>query len=210
MQELLMSGRVPRLLGSITMALALSVALGVAPVGAANPPSGERIHGQSSVEPVYNDMTGAVAFVATPINAPNPVHANPRAWAPIYLPVYPTGSTVGILNCMGAPGNCPDHAGIIAKLAAQIDSGVYGDGVIGHDHLLAPPASGGDFNIAWEPVLVLFTSKDAANEHITTLAQINDAVTNHRAFEVPLPPATFLCAVVPAVVYWNGTPVPVS
>lgn len=201
-----MSGRVPRLLGSITMALALSVALGVAPVGAANPPSGERIHGQSSVEPVYNDMTGAVAFVATPINAPNPVHANPRAWAPIYLPVYPTGSTVGILNCMGAPGNCPDHAGIIAKLAAQIDSGVYGDGVIGHDHLLAPPASGGDFNIAWEPIPVLFTSTGAADAHLINKAQVDAAVASGDAYEAPLPQLTFNCSVVNQAVYALGTP----
>jgi hypothetical protein len=44
-------------------------------------------------------------------------------------------------------------------------------------------------------------------EHITTLKQINDAVIAHLAFEVPLPPATFLCAVMPAITYWNGTPV---
>jgi hypothetical protein len=55
-----MSGRL-KLPGSMFLALALSVGLGVAPVGATTPPSGERIHGQVSVEPVYNDMTrGAV------------------------------------------------------------------------------------------------------------------------------------------------------
>jgi hypothetical protein len=85
---------------------------------------------------------------------------------------------------------------------------VYGGGVIGHDHLMAGPASGGDFNIAWEPVLVLFTSTAAANEHITTLAQITAALARHDVIEVPIPQATFHCSVVPAVVYWNGTPVP--
>lgn len=202
-----MSGRVLKLLGSISMALALSVALGVAPVGAVSVPSGERMVGQSSVEPVYDDMTGAVAFVSTPINAPNPANANPVAWAPIYLPVYPTGSTVGILDCMGAPGNCPDHAGLVAGAAMAIDPSVYSGGVIGHDHLMAGPRSGGDFNIAWEPVLVLFTSKAAANEHITTLVQLNAAVAQGDAFEVWAPALTFLCTVVPAAVYWDGTPV---
>jgi hypothetical protein len=153
-----MSGRIPRILITLTMTLALSVAFGVSSAAAGGLPSGERINGQSSVEPVYNDATGTIAYVATPIHAPNPVHTNPRAWAPIYLPVYPVGSTEGAtLNCMGVL-NCPDHAGLVAGAAAQIMPSVYGGGVIGHDHLLAVPGSGGDFNIAWQPVLVLFTS----------------------------------------------------
>lgn len=168
--------------------------------------------GQVSIEPVYNDMTGAPAYVATPVNSPNPTPTNPVAWAPIYLPVYPTGSTVGTLNCMGVPGNCPDHDGAVAGVAMGAMPSVYGDGVIGHDHLLAVPGSGGDFNIAWEPVLVLFTNKAAANEHITTLAQINAAVARHDAIEIwtgmnGAPDLTFICAVVPATTYWRGTPV---
>jgi hypothetical protein len=202
-----MSGRIPRILITLTMTLALSVAFGVSSAAAGGLPSGERINGQSSVEPVYNDATGTIAYVATPIHAPNPVHTNPRAWAPIYLPVYPVGSTEGAtLNCMGVL-NCPDHAGLVAGAAAQIMPSVYGGGVIGHDHLLAVPGSGGDFNIAWQPVLVLFTSKAAANEHITTLAQINAAVGRGDAIEIWTTTLTFDCAVVPAVVYWNGTPV---
>jgi hypothetical protein len=182
-----------------------------APVSAATP-SGERAHGQSTIEPVYDDMTGAVAYLATPNHVANPVHTNPRAWAPIYLTVYPTGSTVGTLDCMGVPGNCPDHDGLVAGVAMSAMPSVYGDGVIGHDHLVAVPGSGGDFNIAWQPVLVLFTSKAAANEHITTLAQINAAVGRGDAFEIwtgvnGAPDLTFHCSVVPAVVYWNGTPV---
>lgn len=201
-----MSRRVPRVLATMAVAIACSGAFGASAAAAGSLPSGERMIGQASVEPVYNDMTGRIAFVSTPVKAPNPVPANPVSWAPIYLPVYPTGSTVGTLNCMGVPGNCPDHDGIIAGAAMGIVPSVYGAGVIGHDHLLAPPASGGDFNIAWEPVLVLFTSSEAANEHVTTLAQINALVASGQAIEISIPPATFLCAVVPAVVYWNGTP----
>ena len=83
---------------------------------------------------------------------------------------------------------------------------VYPGAVIGHDHLMAGPGSGGDFNIAWEPVLVLFTSTAAANEHITTLTQLNAALGRGDVIEVPLPPATFHCSVVSAAVYAQGTP----
>ncbi|HEY4752992.1 MAG TPA: hypothetical protein VIH37_06875 [Candidatus Limnocylindrales bacterium] len=202
--------KVPRRLAAGLLAAGLLL-VASAPASAATP-SGERMHGQSSIEPVYDDMTGAVAYVATPIHVANPVHTNPRAWAPFYLPVYPTGSTVGTLDCMGVPGNCPDHDGLVAGVAMSAVPSVYGGGVIGHDHLMAGPGSGGDFNIAWQPVLVLFTSKAAANEHITTLAQIDAAVARHDAIEIwtgvnGVPDLTFHCQVVPAVVYWNGTPV---
>jgi hypothetical protein len=189
-------------------ALALSIVV-VAPVGAASLPSGERILGNLVLEPVYDDMTGAVAYVATPAKAPNfPGKANPHAWAPFYLVVYPTGSTAGsTLDCMGVPGNCPDHDGLVAGAAGAIVPTVYGNGVIGHDHLMAGPGSGGDFNVTWEPVLVLFNSAHAANEHITTLAQITAALDLGDVRLVPVPSLTFLCAVVPAVVYGRATPV---
>ncbi len=206
-----MYGIVPRRLATWLLAAGFVLAMGAAPASAATP-SGERMHGQSSIEPVYDDMTGAVAFVSTPIHVTDPVHTNPHAWAPFYLPVYPTGSTVGTLDCMGIPGNCPDHDGFVAGVAVLAMPSVYGDGVIGHDHLMASPGSGGDFNIAWQPVLVLFTSKAAANEHITTLAQLNAAVGRGAAIEVwtgvnGAPNLTFHCSVVPAVAYWNGAPV---
>ena len=72
---------------------------------------------------------------------------------------------------------------------------------------MATPGSGGDFNIAWEPILVLFTSSAAANTHLTTLAQIKAAESSGLAFEVPLPQLTFHCEVVPANLYANSTPV---
>ncbi len=42
--------------------------------------------------------------------------------------------------------------------------------ILGHDHLMTVPGSGGDFNIAWEPILVLFTTTTATNTRLTTLA----------------------------------------
>jgi hypothetical protein len=179
---------------------------------AAGVPSGERIHGQSTLEPVYDDTTGNTTFIKTPNNAP--LNANPRAWAPFYVVVYPTSAaaSVGTLQCAHVPAdNCPDHGPPIALGAAAANPTVYGppdgSGVLGHDHLLAPPGSGGDFNIAWEPVLVLFITSDAAKTHLTTLAQIDFAVSHGQAFEVKLPQLTFHCEVVPAIVYANSTPV---
>ncbi len=85
---------------------------------------------------------------------------------------------------------------------------VYGDGVAGHDHLAGVAKSGGDFNVIWEPTLVLFTSKDAAMQHLTTDAEIDTAVDSGAAIEVPLPQLDFNCAIVGAAVYNHATPAP--
>ena len=195
------------------MTAAASVVLAVVvviPAAASSIPSGERVLGQSVLEPVYNDeQSGTIGYVMTPMKAPDPVKSNPRSWSPFYLPVYPVGSTVGPLVCEHKPDNCPTHGNIIAGAAAAIMPGVYGpadgSGVLGHDHLMDFPG-GADFNVAWEPVLVLFTSKAAANEHIVTDAAIDAAVERGDAIEVPLPQATFHCQAVPARVYNMAKP----
>ena len=170
-------------------------------------PSGEVVVGRTVVEPVYDDMTGAIRYVSTPMGVSNPVKSNPIAAAPFYLPVYPVGSTVGTTVCEDIPvENCPDHGSGIAAAARAIMPGVYGDGVMGHDHLMSGPGSGGDFNVAWVPTLVLFTSKAAANQHLITDAQVEAAVRSGQAIEIPLPQLTFHCAVVSRAVYARGTP----
>ena len=173
--------------------------------GAASIPSGERQVGQSVLEPVYNaEQAGTIGFVSTPLHAP--MHANPKAWSPFFVPVYPAGSTVGPLLCEHVPAdNCPDHGPGIADAAAAIVPSVYGSGVIGHDHVMDFPG-GADFNVAWEPILVLFTSKAAANEHLLTDSQIAAAVAHGDAIEVPVPALTFHCAAVSAAVYALGKP----
>ncbi len=208
---------------SRSLVVLIAVALfALAAVGSASAdpiPSGERIvggngvNGGTVVEPVYDDITGAIRYVSTPTGAPDPVKSNPIASAPFYLPVYPTGSNVGTLLCQHVPvENCPDHGPGVAGLAALFEPSVYGGGVIGHDHLMAGPASHGDFNVAWVPTLVLFTSKAAANQHLITEAQVDAAVDSGQAIEVPLdgtngtPNLTFLCAVVSGTVYAHGTP----
>lgn len=197
-------------IGLLALALALMLAL-IAPssgAAASGLPSGERVNGQSTLEPVYDDMTGQIRYVNTPAGAL--VHANPRAWAPFYLPVYPmsAANAIGVVNCAHSPAdNCPDHGPELAAAAMQIMPGVYGAGVWGHDHLMSGPSSGGDFNIAWEPILVLFTSPTAANTHITTLAQLNAARSSGAVILIPLPALTFHCSVVSAAVYNHATPV---
>ncbi len=193
------------------------LAIAIVPVVLASPmaraggslPTGETLVGQSSIEPAYNDVNGNIVYLLTPINAPFPVVSNATASAPLYIVVYPGGSGVGTLNCMALPGNCPDHDGEIAGAATQIMPSVYGhdpSAVIGHDHLLAPPASGGDFNIAWHVWLILFTNAPAATHHITTLDGVTAVLTSGDAIKIDAGFA-FMCAVVPAAVYNHGTPV---
>jgi hypothetical protein len=218
------------------MVLAVSV-IGLAGVAVADnsSPSGERINGGNGpnggtvVEPVIDDMTQAIRYVSTPRGVPtNPVHTNPRATAPFYLPVYPTSSTVlssSTLNCEDTTAttteNCPDHGPAVAGLAQLFEPGVYGTpgtpGVVaGHDHLMSGPGSGGDFNVAWVPTLLLFTSPAAANEHILSLDQIKADIASGAVIKVPLdgtpfegvqlPNLTFHCSVVSAAVYAHSAP----
>ncbi len=183
----------------------------LAPMASANGglPSGEHILGEAAVEPAYDDQNGHLIYLLTPMHAPLPVKAAPASWGPLYLIVYPAGSTVGTLNCMGVPGNCPDHDGLVAYFATLIMPTVYGTNpgaVLGHDHLVAPPASGGDFNIAWNVSLVLFTNTSFVNDHITTEAELDAALTNKEVVQVPTP-IVFDCAVVSQATYDQGTPV---
>ena len=225
-----------RLLFIVVVAVCVT---GLSGLAAASPPpvsspSGERLIGGQNgtggtvVEPAYDDQTGEIRYLSTPTGTDHPVPTNPRATAPLYLPVYPVGSlpTTGpnpvTLNCQHLPENCPDHGPAVAHLAQVFEPGVYGKpntgatGVIGHDHLMAGPGSGGDFNVAWVPILVLFTNSAAANTHITTLTQLNAMFANGDVIEVPLdgtpfggvplPNRTFHCSVVSAAVYAQGVP----
>jgi hypothetical protein len=196
----------------LAAAAAVLAVIAIPPVSASSIPSGEVVVGKTVVEPVYDDMTGAIRYVSTPMGVPDPVKSNPIASAPFYLPVYPAGSTVGTTVCEDVPvENCPDHGPIVAGAAQAISAAngfgsVYAGGVIGHDHLMSGPGSHGDFNTAWVPTLVLFKSAAAANQHLITDAQVDAAVASGQAMLVPLPQLTFLCAVVPGAVYSRGTP----
>lgn len=172
-------------------------------------PTGEHVFGQIAIEPAYDADTGDLMYLLTPIKAPLPSKANSHAISPLYIVEYPGDSQVETpLNCMGVPGNCPDHDENMAEFATSHMPDVYGDdpyAVLGHDHVADGPGAP-DFNVAWEVVEVLFTNRDAANTHLTTDQQIEDAVAAGDAVEYDRGFA-FNCSVVSPVLYWKGTPV---
>ena len=186
---------------------------------AGSPPSGERTLGQVSIEPAYDDSTGNVVYLATPnrlapLNPTNPINGvDPHAAAPLYLVVYPPG-TSGTFDCMGVPGNCPDHDGVIANVATSVEAPVYGgdpSAVPGHDHLVGIARTGGDANVLRHVYVELFTSKDAVT-HITTLAQLRAAwasgtilqTDSGRGIDTGI---TFVGSPVSPAAYEAGTPV---
>jgi hypothetical protein len=175
-------------------------------------PTGERTLGNATIEPAYNDFDGSFVYLLTPnrlapLGPNNPIlNVDPHAVAPLYLIVYPPG-TPGTFNCMGAtPGNCPDHAGVIAGVATSVMPTVYGTSpaaVPGHDHLVGMPRTG-DFNVAWHVYVELFASK-AAVTHITTLAELQAAWSSHALVQLDSG-ITFVCSVVSQQAYLAGTP----
>jgi len=200
---------------------------GAAAGAATNPPSGQVMYGNTTfdqttghfvggggtIEPAYDDTTGTLIYLQTPNNAK--AHPNDHNVAPLYIPVYPVGSGIDEagLNCQHLGGdNCPDHGPGVAAAAMfnpdpQVQS-VYSGGVLGHDHLAGIASTGGDFNVLWEPTLVLFTNAQAATQHITKLAQITADVNAGYAILVPLPQLDFHCSVVSAAAYARGIPAP--
>jgi len=193
------------------LVLAMSALLFQVNAFAAGLPTGERALGNATIEPAYNDYDGSVVYLLTPnrlapLGPNNPINnVNPHAVAPLYLIVYPPG-TAGTFNCMGVPGNCPDHAGAIAGLANSKEPLVYTDAsaVPGHDHLVGMPRTG-DFNVAWRVFVELF-KPGVTVTHITTLAQLKAAWSANSLDEVDTG-ITFVCSVVSEHAYLAGTPV---
>jgi hypothetical protein len=199
----------------IVAAAVTALALAAGPVQATSLPSGERFLGNASkghgavIEPAYDYNTGDLTYILTPTGAPFPSKANEHAIAPLYIVVYPSSYPGWTLSCMGVPGNCPDHDGLIAGAATAIEPGVYGTdpaAVPGHDHLIGLARTGGDWNVAWHVWVILFTNSGAANTHITTLSQLQTALGDGDAISVDSG-IIFNCSAVSASAYWHGTPV---
>ncbi len=193
----------------VAFSLAIAATFAAMPVLATAVPSGERHHGQVTIEPAYDDISGNLIYLATPDKSPFPTHTNWHSVAPLYLVVYPASAAdLGPFNCAGNPGNCPDHSGLFAGMATALYPAVYGTDpllVPGHDHLVAGPASGGDFNVAWVVIPVFFTGAGPVT-HITTEKALEDAVDAGIVVERD-PVVTFHCSVVSAASYLLGTPV---
>ena len=152
-------------------------------------PSGERQLGRTIIEPGYDDRTGELIYIMTPMGTPSPSHANAHAISPLFIVVYPNAAAdaVGTMNCAHEGGdNCGDHGPGIADLAQATVPNVYGDGVWGHDHIMNG-TGGSDFNVTWQVVVVLFTNLDAAKTHITTEVQLDAAIDAGDAFSIVTP-----------------------
>jgi hypothetical protein len=201
--------------GRLIVLVALAAGACLFPVNtmAGSLPSGERALGNATIEPAYNDADGSIVYLLTPnrlapLGANNPIsNVNSHAVAPLFLIAYPPGTT-GTFNCMGAPGNCPDHGGVIAGLATSVMPSVYGtdpQAVPGHDHLVGVARTGGDFNVPWHVYVELF-KPGATVTHITTLAELQAAWSSHSLQEVDTG-IVFACAVVSVHAYMAGSPV---
>jgi len=173
--------------------LVLLVAMGALLTGVtaadAQVPSGERQLGRTIIEPGYDDRTGELIYIMTPMGTPSPSHANAHAISALFIVVYPNAAAdaVGTMNCAHEGGdNCGDHGPGIADLAQATVPNVYGDGVWGHDHIMNG-TGGSDFNVTWQVVVVLFTNLDAAKTHITTEAQLDAAIDAGDAFSIVTP-----------------------
>lgn len=173
--------------------LVLLVAMGALLTGVtaadAQVPSGERQLGRTIIEPGYDDRTGELIYIMTPMGTPSPLHADAHAISPLFIVVYPNAAAdaVGTMNCAHEGGdNCGDHGPGIADLAQATVPNVYGDGVWGHDHIMNG-TGGSDFNVTWQVVVVLFTNLDAAKTHITTEAQLDAAIDAGDAFSIVTP-----------------------
>lgn len=156
--------------------------------------SGQRAFAQVTVEPAVDLANGGEIFLLTPNKAPLPSKAAEAATAPLYLPLYPASSTIPAdsLNCQ--PTNC-DH---LQTFAYPLK---------GHDHLVGIPPTG-DWNVAWDVILVVFTQQGfadgAINTRILTKTQLDNAVTAGDVVEVG-PVLTFNCSRTSITTYLNAT-----
>ena len=235
-----------RLTAATVAVASLALLLAASAIWAGSSPSGQRLYGSSTwdpvsghfvggggaIEPAFDDSTGTLVYLRTPNNTQNAKNlpdkmvpfgdlgfSLPVNVAPIFLPVYPVGSGIDptTLNCdhlvpldpgPGTGDNCIDHGNGVAALASGFPA--YSGGVLGHDHLVGIAKTGGDFNVLWEPVIVLFKSVDPKQERITTLAQIEAAYNAGTVILVPVPPLTFHCSAEGSAAYDKATPAPIG
>lgn len=189
----------------LAAALFVLVTLGASSAGSQPLPTGERAVGNGSVfiGPVY-DFSGAIGYITMPQKVSRPVQSSPSVGIDFYMVQYPITSTVGTLNCLDFPvENCPDHGPAQAEGAAFIMPSVYGAGSLGHDHLM--DTSNGNGPYICHTIFVLFTNPFAANEHITTKAQLDAAAQRFDVIEIPIP-LSFICGLGNEALYNRGVP----
>ena len=163
--------------------------------------SGMRAMGQATIEPAVDYSTGLETFLMTPNNGPfcggapscpTPQPPFSSVSAPLYLVLYPDSSTVpaSSLNC--TPTNC-DHAQF--------------PGIKGHDHLVGLASTGGDYNVPWHVIGVVFTgvNPDAQNHRILNMDTLQAELLDHEVATVDTH-IYFMCSRVSATPYLHATP----
>ena len=205
-------------------AIAVAVASLSLPIKAQDYPSGQRANGQYEVEPAFDDSTGGLIYLLTPLKNPFPSLSNPHSKAPLYMVAYPLSSSVPAyeLNCQ--PDNCdhlnvlpfqqPDYGELSGSDPAckDFNGGQPCSPIEGHDHLVGIASTGGDFNQAWEVELVVFTPKaftdGAINTRVTTLSQLQSLEKTEDVFVVDTGIA-FNCSPTSQQTYDLGTSSPI-
>jgi hypothetical protein len=148
--------------------------------------TGQVAFGHAQVEPAYDGATGNQIFLGIPSKATT---STSQAWTPLYLPMYPTNSNLGMLDC--TPDNC-DHVNVLPSglvSALGLDS-VYPEGTIstqygsftgglvkGHDHVTGGRESGSGTPVTRHVFLVLFTPQGVADGAINTELTTDDAIS---------------------------------
>ena len=78
----------------------------------------------------------------------------------------------------------------------------------GHDHLVGMASTHGDFNVAWDVILVGFTPKAFADRtidtRILTLKQLNTEIANKEVFTINTG-FSFNCSITSETTYLKGT-----
>jgi hypothetical protein len=181
-----------RLAVLVVVLAAVTLAM-VGSAGADVPPSGEHQVDHAIIQPAYDGVDGSLVYLQTTSGTPD------GAASPLYVVVYPTSSAgfVGTVNCAHQPqDNCPDIGPSLADLAAQEEPAVYGNGVWGYDNILDTESDG-----ACVPVVVVFTNSAAANQHVTTTAQLEGQLAAGDAREVAVGDPAPDCSTVSAMTY---------
>lgn len=185
--------------------------------------SGQSVTRGGLIQVALDGETGKTVFILTPKKTPQPTHTNAAAQAPIYLVAYPTTSDIPadhldctVTNCKGLnvlPFLDSDYGAASDAACAKFNGGKPCSAVEGHDHIVGTPFTGGDFNVAWHKVLVIFTTKgfddDAIDTRITSVAQLEGLEANDEVKLIRVPASSFNCSLVPETVYDLGTPVTV-
>lgn len=185
---------------------------------AASAQTGQTAFGQTTTEAAINDANGSTIYLLTPDRVPMPSNANPRAHAPMFIPIYPTSSPINPATLDCQPTNCnhlnvlpftsPGYAPAPTATCAAFGITTGCSYVLGHDHLVGVPPTG-DFNVAWHVILVVFTPQGiadgATNGRTLTLTQVTNLVNKGDAFLADTP-IVFNCQIVSATVYNKGTP----